>query len=64
MSISKPAGMWFSMALSNHLISNPPRGPAIMAPMNMVMSAPTMTPRVAMAPATAPRWPPTILPPV
>ena len=62
--ISKPAGMWPSMLLSKRLMHQPPRGPQIMAPMNMVLSVEAMAPRVARAPATAPFWPPTALPPV
>lgn len=38
--------------------------PAIMAPRNIGMSAPTMTPIVVMAPTTPPRSPPINLPPV
>jgi hypothetical protein len=39
-------------------------GPAIIAPRNMGMSAPTMTPIVAIAPTTPPRYPATTVPPV
>ena len=62
--ISKPAGIWPSMALSNFLMHQPPKGPQIMAPMNMVLSVAAMAPRVARAPVTAPFCPPTALPPV
>ena len=36
-------------------IDQPPSGPMIIAPMNIGMSVPTMTPMVAMAPTTPPR---------
>ena len=62
--ISKPAGIWPSIFSSNFLMHQPPKGPQIMAPMNMVLSVEAMAPRVARAPVTAPFWPPTALPPV
>ena len=64
MSISKPAGTLPSMTLSRSLRTKAASGPMIMAPRNMGMSTPTMTPIVAMAPMTAPRWPCTMRPPV
>ena len=63
-SISKPLLTRPSIALSKRLMAQPPSGPTIMAPMNMGMSVPTMTPMVVMAPTTAPRSPPISLPPV
>ena len=39
-------------------------GPTIMAPMNIGMSEPTITPMVAIAPITPPRCPATAEPPV
>ena len=62
--ISKPAGTWPSIFWSNFLMHQPPRGPQIIAPMNMVLLVEAMAPRVASAPVTAPFWPPTALPPV
>ena len=62
-SISKPLLTRPSIALSKRLMAQPPSGPTIMAPMNMGMSVPTMTPMVVMAPTTAPRSPPISLPP-
>ena len=54
-SISKPFGMESSMAWSNFLMQKPPKGPMIMAPRNIGMSAPAMMPLVAIAPTTPPR---------
>ncbi|CRZ78117.1 Uncharacterised protein [Vibrio cholerae] len=62
--ISKPLRTLPSIFLSNALIAQPPIGPTIIAPMNMGMSVPTITPIVVMAPTTAPRSPPASLPPV
>ena len=62
--ISKPAGTWPSIFSSNFLTHQPPRGPQIMAPINMVLSVEAMAPKAASAPVTAPFCPPTILPPV
>ncbi len=63
-SISKPDGIRSSNVSSNFLISQPPIGPAIIAPRNIGTLAPTTTPMVATAPRTPPRWPYTSLPPV
>ena len=64
MTISKPAGMRFSSALSTTLMTYPPSGPITIAPMNIGISAPTMTPMVPIPPITAPRFPPIKWPPV
>ena len=63
-SISKPEGTLASRKPSILLSSQAASGPITMAPRNMGMSAPTMTPIVAIAPTTAPRVPWTVLPPV
>lgn len=63
-SISKPAFMRPCVSLSNHRIVYPPSGPMTMAPMNIGMSLPTMTPMAAMAPITPPRSPATLRPAV
>ena len=57
MSISKPGLTRPSQILSTFIMSQAVRGPRIMAPMNMGMSVPTMTPVVATAPTTPPRTP-------
>ena len=64
-SISKPAGIWPSIASSNFLIQKPPNGPMIMAAISIVMDVSLiMAPITAIAPTTRPLSPPTILPPV
>ena len=63
-SISKPDGIFPSTTLSNFLITKPANGPIIIAPINIGISAPTITPIVATVPITPPLAPPTILPPV
>ena len=63
-SISNPGLIFPSINLSKAFIANPPRGPAIIAPRNIGISAPTTTPIVVMAPTTPPLFPPTIVPPV
>ena len=63
-SISKPLLILPSTAWSNFLIDQPPSGPTIIAPRNIGISVPTMTPIVVIAPTTAPRSPPASLPPV
>ena len=62
--ISNPAGALPSIALSNFLIVYPASGPIIIAPINIGISAPTITPAVAIAPITPPLTSPTTLPPV
>ena len=57
MSISKPGLTRPSQILSTFIMSQAVSGPRIMAPMNMGMSVPTMTPVVATAPTTPPRTP-------
>ena len=54
-SISKPGLILPSQRRSIFFIDQPPSGPMIMAPMNIGMSVPAMTPMVAMAPTTPPR---------
>ena len=54
-SISKPGLILPSQSESTLRIDQPPSGPMIIAPMNIGMSVPTMTPMVAMAPTTPPR---------
>ncbi|MNC54556.1 hypothetical protein D3C75_1040430 [compost metagenome] len=63
-SISKPDLILPSTQTSNFLIAQPPSGPAIIAPRNIGISAPTITPMVVIAPTTPPRSPPTRRPPV
>ena len=63
-SISKPLRTLPSRAWSNFLSTQAAKGPMIIAPRNMGMSALMTTPMVAMAPMTAPRWPCTMRPPV
>ena len=54
-SISKPGLILPSQIASIFFIDQPPSGPMIMAPMNMGMLVPAMTPIVAIAPTTPPR---------
>ena len=54
-SISKPGLILPSQIASIFFIDQPPSGPMIMAPMNIGISVPTMTPMVAIAPTTPPR---------
>ncbi len=56
-SISKPARILPSQMRSTCLITHAPSGPMIMAPMNIGMLLPTITPMVAMLPTTPPRTP-------
>ncbi|MCY1243702.1 hypothetical protein D9M72_567280 [compost metagenome] len=63
-SISKPGLTRPSQTLSSFFMIHAVSGPMIMAPMNMGMSVPTITPIVATAPTTPPRTPWTIRPPV
>ena len=62
--ISKPLGILPSIALSNFLIIHPPRGPTIIAPRNIGISAPIISPTAPRVPITAPLCPATIFPPV
>ncbi|MNT02730.1 hypothetical protein D3C72_1372370 [compost metagenome] len=62
--ISKPLLILPSTQRSKCLMAQPPSGPAIMAPRNIGISAPTITPMVVIAPTTPPRSPPTRRPPV
>ena len=57
MSISKPGRILPSHSASIFFITQPPSGPMIMAPRNIGMSDPLITPMVAMAPTTPPRIP-------
>lgn len=63
-SISNPALMCPSTRASNFLMTQPAKGPIIMAPKNIGTSVATTTPIVAMAAITPPREPPVSLPPV
>ena len=54
-SISKPGLILPSQMASMCFIVQPPRGPMIMAPMNIGIDVPAMTPIVAIAPTTPPR---------
>ena len=54
-SISKPALILPSHSRSSCFMIHAASGPMIMAPMNIGMPAPTMTPTVAMVPTTPPR---------
>jgi hypothetical protein len=63
-SISKPGLIFSCQRASIRFMLQPPSGPMSIAPMNMGMSAPVITPMVAMAPTTPPRTSYTILPPV
>ncbi len=56
-SISKPAGIFPSNSRSNFFITQAASGPTIIAPINIGMSEPTITPIVAIAPITPPLWP-------
>ena len=56
-SISNPALTFPSISLSNCLIAHPPKGPTIIAPRNIGILAPTITPIVTVAPTTPPRIP-------
>ena len=63
-SISNPALTLPSIRRSNCLMTYPARGPIIIAPMNMGISLPTITPAVAITPITPPRSPATLRPAV
>lgn len=63
-SISNPARMRPSTRRSNRFTTQPASGPAIIAPINIGTSLPTMTPDVAIAAATPPRAPAILLPAV
>ena len=63
-SISNPALTFPSIAWSNFFIIQADKGPIIIAPINIGISAPTITPIVAIAPITPPLSPCTIFPPV
>ena len=63
-SISKPILVRSCTYPSMYLRISAVSGPMIMAPRNIGTSVPTMTPIVATAATTAPRWPCTIRPPV
>ena len=63
-SISNPLATRPWTARSNCLRTQAASGPMTMAPRNMGVSLPTITPIVAKAPMTAPRCPWTIRPPV
>lgn len=63
-SISKPAFTRPSTMRSNRRIAYPASGPMIIAPMNIGISLPTITPTAAMAPITPPRSPATLRPAV
>jgi hypothetical protein len=54
-SISKPGRILPSQIESIFFIDQPPSGPITMAPMNIGMLVPAMTPIVAIAPTTPPR---------
>ncbi len=54
-SISKPGLILPSQIASMCFIVQPPNGPMIIAPMNIGIEVPAMTPKVAMAPTTPPR---------
>ena len=54
-SISKPGLILPSQMASILFMDQPPSGPMIMAPMNIGMLVPAMTPMVAIAPTTPPR---------
>lgn len=56
-SISKPGRILPSHNASSFLMTQPPNGPMIIAPMNIGTSDPATTPMVVMAPTTAPRVP-------
>ena len=56
-SISKPGLILPSHRASIFFIVQPPSGPMIMAPMNIGIEVPAMTPIVAIAPTTPPRGP-------
>ena len=56
-SISKPAGIFPSNSRSNFFITQAASGPTIIAPINIGISEPTITPIVAIAPITPPLWP-------
>ena len=56
-SISKPGLILPSQSLSIHFVIQPASGPMIMAPRNIGMFVPTMTPTVAMLATTPPRSP-------
>ena len=57
MSISKPGRTLPSQMASIFFITQPPSGPMIIAPRNIGMSVPAITPMVAIAPTTPPRIP-------
>ena len=63
-SISNPAPTFPSTSLSNRFTHQPAKGPIIMAPRNMGVSVPMMTPMAATAPATPPLYPQTFFPAV
>ena len=63
-SISNPARILPAHSLSTCFMSHAASGPTIIAPMNIGMSVPTMTPIVAMLATTPPRVPYTMRPPV
>ncbi len=54
-SISKPGRILPSQRASIFFMVQPPSGPMIMAPMNIGMLVPVITPIVAIAPTTPPR---------
>ena len=54
-SISKPGLIFPSQIASMCFIVQPPSGPMIIAPMNIGISVPAITPKVAIAPTTPPR---------
>ena len=54
-SISKPGRILCSHRPSSFFIVQPPSGPMIIAPMNIGMEVPVITPMVAIAPTTPPR---------
>ncbi len=54
-SISKPGRILPSQMASIFFIVQPPSGPMIMAPMNIGIEVPLMTPMQAIAPTTPPR---------
>jgi hypothetical protein len=53
--ISKPGRILCSHNASSFFIDQPPNGPMIIAPMNIGMLVPVITPIVAIAPTTPPR---------
>ena len=63
-SISKPGLIFPSQILSIHFVTSAANGPMIMAPRNIGMFVPTMTPIVAIVATTPPRSPYTMRPPV